>query len=923
MDSPLLNLSFVCLDTETTGLGDDAEIVEVGLVKVIDGQIVERYSQLLEPDGSVPELVTQITGIDNAMLKGQPRFAQIADTVLDFIGDFTMVAHNVDFDRRLLERQLGRVLPNAWIDTHDMAKIFLPTLTSYKLVAIAGALHIDNHTYHRALGDADCTAQVLLKLTEKACQLDPFLLQKIYALFANEDCGLTVLLRAILTEATSHGEIGKVYATEPEPTHHYGKQPLLHFAQAQDFFAPDGLMAKASGSYQHRPQQIEMQRVISEAFANETHGIVEAGTGTGKSFAYLLPALLWSYENDKRVLVSTNTIALQEQLYNKDIPFLKACLDFDFPVALSKGRGNYICQHRFDQHLSQAANGSWSDKLFVAGLLYWLTFTKQGDRETLNLNKLENQLWSNVCSQTETCINSQCPWYHRCYYLTNRRACENSMLIITNHALLLQNLKLDNQLLPAFDYVIVDEAHNLEDEATRQFTDTVDLDYLRRDAQKLLRNNSALSRIIKKAKEQLDTTLYDRLEAIQTDLKSDINVLDVACKDAIAFIFTVGPLSRNNEWRITAKERKASWWEPFSDLLRQVLSMIHTIHDRLAQICHQADTAEDLEQLVRELTFNQNWYAQQQHTLETFLDEKQKNDIYWIDYTQNSWGSNLTLSIAPIDVMPLLKEKLFDNKLSVILTSATLAIANNLKYTAELYLLQADEYLSYITPSPFDYQKQSCIAIPTDIADYSQVSEERYSAMLIDSLEKIVQSVTGGVLVLFTSYAMLNKTYFKLKYLPSMQRYNILAHGQDGNRTSILQSLNQSDNTIVLGANSFWEGVDIKGAGLTTLVITKLPFQPPTRPIASAKMEYLQAQGKNSFSNYSLPQAVLKFRQGCGRLIRSSNDWGSIIILDKRVLSKAYGKEFLRSLPQQPILRKPLHEICNTLHDWMQHKAKQ
>lgn len=348
-----------------------------------------------------------------------------------------------------------------------------------------------------------------------------------------------------------------------------------------------------------------------------------------------------------------------------------------------------------------------------------------------------------------------------------------------------------------------------------------------------------------------------------------------------------------------------------------------TVHNRLSHIRNRIDIFEDLDLLAKELVFNQSFFAEQHKYLETFLDEKRKNDIYWIAYSKSSWGANLSLCVAPIDVMPLLKERLFENNKSVILTSATLAIANDLKYTAQLYLLNEDEYVSYITPSPFDYTKQSCIAIPIDIDDYSQVSEDTYSRMLIASLEQIIQSVTGGVLILFTSYAMLNKTYFALKHNPNLSEYNILAHGQDGNRTSILQSLNKTDNTIVLGASSFWEGVDIKGTGLTTLIITKLPFQPPTKPITSAKMEYISAQGKNSFAAYSLPQAILKFRQGCGRLIRSVDDWGTIIILDKRVLTKGYGKDFINSLPKQPIIRKPLAEVCETLQTWMQKKSKQ
>lgn len=926
----MLKLSFVCLDTETTGLDQSSEIIEIGMVKVIDGQITDRYSQLIKPYQAIPETIVQLTGIDNAMVESQPHWREVEQAVLDFIGDFTLVAHNVSFDRGMLEQHLGRTLPNLWLDTHDAAKIFLPTLTSYKLISIAGALGIDSHGFHRALQDADSTAQVLLALSEKACQLDPFLLQKILAVFESsnekekepEHRGLVTWLQFLRSEAVAHADIGKTYHTaEPAPV--YGKRPLLRFAETRKFFEPDGLMAQASSSYQHRPQQLEMQQSIAKAFMNSSHGIIEAGTGTGKSFAYLLPALLWAYENQCRVLVSTNTIALQEQLYQKDIPFLKQCLDYDFPVALSKGRSNYICMRRFQQYLNQAATVSWNEKIFLAALLYWLTMTTQGDKETLNLNKLEQQFWASIASQSETCIGGQCSQFRNCYYMRNRKECENSMLIITNHALLLQNIKLENQILPSYEYIIVDEAHNLEDEATRQFTDTVDLEFLHKTSQHLLRSNSVVSRILNKLKDlDMASDAYDDLLLSQRQLKEDVGLLETHIQAAIEYIFTVGQLSHNNEWRITAKERKSDWWQELTARLNRVNDLVRTIYNRLSHIRNRIDLFEDTDLLAKELVSQQSWFGEQNQFIETFVGEKRKNDIYWIEYTRSSWGSNLCLSVAPIDVMPMLKERLFDANESVILTSATLAIANDLKYTAQLYLLNEDEYISYITPSPFDYSRQSCIAIPTDIADYSQVSEETYAAMLVRSLEKIFQSVTGGVLVLFTSYAMLNKTYFALKRNPALSSYNILAHGQDGNRTSILQSLNKTENTIVLGANSFWEGVDVKGAGLTTLIITKLPFQPPTKPITSAKMEYIQAQGKNGFAAYSLPQAILKFRQGCGRLIRSADDWGSIIILDKRLLSKGYGKDFLNSLPRQPIIRKPLDEVCQTLQQWMQKKAK-
>ena len=890
-----LKLSFVCVDTETTGLDDSAEIIEIGMVKVIDGIVADRYSQLIRPYRPIPEEITQLTGIDNDMVEHQPHWNDVEAAILDFIGDFTLVAHNVSFDRGMIENHIGRVLPNAWLDTHDVAKIFMPSLTSYKLISIAGALQIAESGFHRAVNDAEVTAQVLLTLTAKACEADPFTLQKIIAVFEGESCGLVTWLQAVQSYIVAHASVGKTYQIK-EPEKVYGKKPLLTFAEASRFFEDGGLMAQASEDFQHRPQQIKMQKMISNAFMNENHGIIEAGTGTGKSFAYLLPALLWAYENQCRVLVSTNTIALQEQLYHKDIPFLKECLDFNFPVALSKGRSNYLCMRRFEQYQRQANTVMWSEKIFIAQLIYWLTLTEHGDKETLNLNKLENQFWASVASQSETCLGNQCSMARNCFYMNNRKACENSMLIITNHALLLQNIKLDNQILPSHEHIIVDEAHNLEDEATRQFTDTVDLEFLRKTANHLLRSNSIVNRIINKVKDfHEESEAFGELLLAQKTLTDDIAVLEGYIKSAIDYVFTVPQLAHNNEWRITEKERKAVWWQGFYAALDHVKEMTMTVHNRLSHMRNRIDVFEDLDLLAKELVFNQSFFAEQYKYMETFLDEKRKNDIYWIAYSKSSWGSNLSLCVAPIDVMPLLKERLFENNKSVILTSATLAIAHDLKYTAQLYLLDEEEYEAYITPSPFDYSKQSCIAIPTDIADYSQVSEETYSRMLIESLEQIILSVTGGVLILFTSYAMLNKTYFALKHNPALSDYNILAHGQDGNRTSILQSLNKTDNTIVLGANSFWEGVDIKGTGLTTLIITKLPFQPPTKPITSAKMEYITAQGKNSFAAYSLPQAVLKFRQGCGRLIRSMDDWGTIIILDKRVLTKGYGKDFINS----------------------------
>lgn len=916
------NFSFISLDLETTGLAESSEIIEVGMVKVKDGQIIDRFEQLVKPVKRIPEEITLLTGIDNKTVADAPSWQEVQEKVLAFIGDSLLVAHNINFDRSMLENHLGYETSNLWLDTHDLAKIFLPSLTSYKLISIAGSLEIYNDDYHRASSDAEVCAKVLLKIITIAQACDPFTLQKIYDIFANEGNGLSYLLRLLSSQSVSEAVIGQNYQKNSQTTAvNLSEAPKITFKDSAVFFKPDGLMNQASDAFQYRPQQLGMLETISNAFEQKKHGVIEAGTGTGKSFAYLVPSLLWAFENNNRVIVSTNTIALQEQLYWHDIPFLKQILDYDFAVALSKGRSNYICLRRQELYKNQLSTMLWSEKIFFAMIIYWLNTTIDGDKEYLNLNKVEHQYWSNIASQAETCLGNRCPYFRRCYFMLNKKLCEQSNLIITNHALLLQDIKLGGAVLPSYDHVIVDEAHNLEDETTKQFTDTLELEFLRKNSRQLIRKNSLLYRITSKLNnDPLAGDANQLVKNVIKQLDDDIYQLETNITQIIEYIFSLTELSRSNELRITVKERQSHWWPEFSHQLEQIGSLVTTLNYRLVKIYNALDLIDTIEDLTRELMFTQSWYKAQETLIQDFLKGDNDQNIYWIEYTSTSWGNNLSLSIAPINAMPILKEFLFDANDSVILTSATLAVSNNLQYTAKTYLLKDDDYLSYITPSPFDYQNQSLIAIPTDNPDYTQSTETDYTNMVIENLSQIIPAVSGGILVLFTSYAMLNKVYFTLKQDTNFHEYNILAHGQDGSRNSIIQNLSNVKNTIVLGTASFWEGIDVKGNGLTTVVIVKLPFLPPTRAITSAKLEYLQSQGQNSFTNYSLPQAILKFRQGCGRLIRTSTDWGAIIILDNRVLTKKYGSQFLSSLPKQPIIKGPLTKICQHLSQWMAQK---
>lgn len=914
---------FIAIDVETTGLNDDSEIIEIGLAIIEDGVLAHTWQTLVKPKKPIPKDIAIMTGITNDMVADAPSWADIEDELLTRIDGKLLIAHNYPFDKGRLEFQLGRSLGNDWLDSHDVAKLFLPTLSSYKLTAIATHLHISDTNHHRALNDAIVCAQVFLRLIQDAETLDPFTLHEMAVTYSGQQETLfsssthnlgDLLFRLAEAATTSTQSVPLTFSSEP-----FSEEPLtpkLRFDNAEVFFASDGLLAQAKPDFQYRAQQIDMLGCIKQAFETDKHALIEAGTGTGKSFAYLVPALLWSWEHDARVVIATGTINLQEQLYHTDLPFLKNALGAPFATAIAKGRGNYICLRRFHEYCRRAATASERERIFATSLVLWRAQDVSGDREHLNLNKAENQYWQNIASAPDTCMGRRCPYYNECCYFGSKRACEQARVVVTNHSLLFQDLKIGN-LLPEYDRVIIDEAHHLEDEATHQFTDTVDFELIQKQLTNFTRNGGFLLRVnvaLSKAEtlaenseeitERSTRAMGDSLEAIKT------------IEATIAYANNIPELSNIGDLRITDKIRNSGWWLQLEESLRKSHRALTTAVTSLNRLLNSLDGNEDIESLLREMTHARDRLAEQRDWLEHFIAGIDDDFVYWAKTYKNFSYANLLLNAAYIDIMPLIHEKLFAAKKTVVLTSATLAVNKDLRYTADKFLLEQDDYLASINDSPFDYQHQSLIAIPNDHKDYSKTSDFDYTRNVIADLKTLIPAVDGDMLVLFTSYAMLNKVHQALKEEQALSAYRILAHGQDGSRSSLLEALQDGSKTVLLGANSFWEGVDVKGAGLRTVVITKLPFTPPTMPVESARNDLLKRQGKNAFTANSLPQAVLRFRQGCGRLIRSNTDRGCIIILDNRVITKSYGRTFLDSLPEQPIWKDSVANLAKNLALW-------
>lgn len=914
--------NFVALDVETTGLNDDAEIIEVGLVRIEDGKIAETWQTLVKPKKKIPKDIAIMTGISNDMVKDAPTWQEIEEGFLAFVDGQLLLAHNYPFDKGRVEFQLGRKLSNNWLDSHDMAKLFLPTLSSYKLSAIATHLHIPDTDHHRALNDAIVCAQLFLKLLEVAASQDPFALHEMAitysgqqeTLFASDSHSLGDLLFRLAESATA--------ASQTTPLTFYEEAPLettaphLRFENAESFFAHNGILAAHKPDFQYRAQQVEMLSCIKQAFEEKKHALIEAGTGTGKSFAYLVPALLWSLEHDERVVIATGTINLQEQLYHIDLPFLKKALGYPFATAIAKGRSNYLCLRRFSEYCRQASGTSERECIFATSLVLWRSLDASGDREHLNLNKAENQYWQNIASAPDTCLGRRCPFYNECCYFNSKRQCEQARVIVTNHSLLFQDLKIGS-LLPEYDRVIIDEAHHLEDEATHQFTDTIDLELIQKLLNNFIRTGGFLARVniaVGKAETLADnsTEIGERGTRAMADCQDAVQ----SVKATITFANEIPELTNIGDLRITDKIRNSGWWQTLEESLRKSHRMLTTAVVSINRLLTSLGEDENIESLLREMTHARDRLAEQRDWLERFIAGIDDDFVYWAKTYKNFSYANLLLNAAYIDIMPLVHERLFEAKSTVVLTSATLAVNKDLRFAADRFLLTPDEYLSSINDSPFDYEHQSLIAIPNDHKDYSKISDLEYTRNVIADLKKLIPAVDGDMLVLFTSYAMLNRVQQALKDDRSLDGYRILAHGQDGSRSSLLEALQDGEKTVLLGANSFWEGVDVKGASLRTVVITKLPFTPPTMPVESARNDLLKSQGKNAFTSSSLPQAVLRFRQGCGRLIRSNTDRGCIIILDNRILTKSYGRTFLDSLPKQPVWIDTADSLAAKLRDW-------
>ncbi|TSB46945.1 ATP-dependent DNA helicase DinG [Alkalicoccobacillus porphyridii] len=928
-----MNKQYVVLDLETTGhsaaKGD--RIIQIGAVKIVNGSIVDRFVSYVNPEQPISHFIQDLTGITDDDVQDAPLFRDVASELLDFMKDCAFVAHNVQFDWSFLSSQLkieGYVVPKpAMYDTVELARIFMPTEESYNLGMLAEQLNLTHDRPHQADSDAEATAYVLLHVLNKLNSLPLLTLQQLLPLSKRYKSHIHLNIQDLINEKIKTNQTGekdfdcfrglaiKKYNEPSKDELTAVENPPL----AESFLGDDSLLKKAFSQYEHRAGQGQMMNIVYQAFTDNQHALIEAGTGTGKSLAYLLPAALYAFESQKPVVISTQTIPLQDQLLLRDAPLLQSIMPVPLRIALLKGRSHYLDLRKFELSLDREDDYSYDVILSKSQILVWLTQTDYGDAEELNLPSGGKSFWYEVQSDAASDLGRYSPWFSRCFYHRARKRARQAHIIITNHALLLTDIVHNQQLIPSYTHVVLDEAHHLEDTASERLgirTDYLSFAFLLGRLADTSEDGILykMSKLAKKAGHPSDKWL---------ECSSKLEEAKVEVDELFRMI---------HEYAIQAKKKGSSdigrvryayraFDEP-GELWSAILECVMRVHSVISHVCLELERLSTLiENELTQFEYRERalWsdgmrmiasLCEEDEQLYELLLEYDQNQVYWIEAEPKGAKNATFLYGKPIDVSERLADELFGQKKSVVLTSATLTVNGTFDYQIHRLGLQDFGVKTALIESPFSYQRQAKVLIPSDLPAIKDVSDEDFAIEVAIKIWRVAEVSRGKLMVLFTSYEMLGKVYQHVKDLNHQEQFQMIGQGiTSGSRVKLMKMFKQSEHGLLFGTSSFWEGIDLPGDELKHVIIVRLPFSPPDEPLLKAQLDKVKEEGKNPFMEVSLPQAIIRFKQGFGRLIRTQHDTGCVFVFDRRITTTRYGSLFLKSLPDVPIHEGKLEDL--------------
>ena len=840
----------------------------------------ERFSTFVDPGLGVGPAITRLTGIRDDDLSGAPALESVVGRIGALIAGAPVAGHNVGFDLAFLERAaLG---PFERLDTADLASILMPSAPTYALQSLAADAGIRPESAHRALDDALTCAAVLADLGRRARELPVAVLDEIQAYAPLLGSAYAAFFAGALRGAVRSDWEPSRLATPLPP-----RQAALPGASlaVHAVFAPDGPLARGLAGYEDRPQQRALAGAIEAAFRDGGALLAEAGTGVGKSLAYLVPAI-GRAQDGERVVVSTHTLPLQDQLVRKDLPALQSALGSAVEVAVLKGRSNYLCPRRWQSFRGLVATRDEARLLLKT--LVWRTGTLTGDRAELNLLGAESDLWGRVSADDETCDARRCARVAGgCYLQRAREAAARAGIVVTNHALLLQDARMRGALLPETDHLVIDEAHRLEDVATDAFGLALEDRVMRRALERVSHTPAVTS------------ALRDDRAVVAEQVRREIASAHERSGEIFAALAAVlEPLGPTEDrLRITAGVRASDErWLPVelaAERLADALAAVAVAADRLGAVTTDEDAQADLKSALAEL-------GGVQLALTRGVHQPRGGDIVWIE--RASSGA-VSLRVAPSYLGDALRRGLVAPRRSAVFTSATLSVAGSFGFALErLGLTGIGDARAF--GSPFRYDEQAILVVPEDGA---LPSEPTFSEETAATIAEIGHALDGRTLVLFTAHGSMRDVAARLGPLEE-SGIAVLTQGVDGSRRALLERF-AAGRAVLLGTQSFWEGVDLPGDVLRCVVIARLPFAVPDDPLVQGRAERYE----DPFAEFQVPQAALRLRQGFGRLIRTSADRGAVVLLDRRAIMREYGARMLASLPDARLLRVPRDDVAATV----------
>ena len=928
---------FVSLDLETTGLDAASDrIIEVGATRFDLAGAVSTFESLVNPGRSIPLEIQNLTGIRGADVASAPTVTAVGADLVAYIGGRPIVGQNVSFDLEFLHNA-GVPLAGPVFDTLELASVLLPTASRLDLASLTELLGVHPQARHRALADAEATRDVFLRLLELLDRLPRAALLDLHAIAGRAEWNLGRLVAAPLRRGASEQAAESAPASlvlpaaepappaltpreSPEPVTADDVQRLFEAAAGQPELFPD---------FERRPGQGQMAKAVARTIAQGGHLAVEAGTGIGKSLAYLLPALLHALRNHDRVVISTHTLNLQEQLAQRDIPLASALVEQhertsvgSLHAAVLKGRANYLCLERWAEARETQRPCAPAEARLYARVTVWLPHTTTGDLAELYMRSEERAAWSALSAESSDCLARRCAYVRdgSCFLLRARQRAAGAHAVVVNHALLLASAAADHAALPPFRQLVIDEAHRLEGVATQQYGTSLSLRELGALLDGLRGADGAAGRL--RAAASADGSPLSQAAGLTAVADA---VATAAERAALRVPALAGELRAYAEERagengegggasaveiaLTSARLSQPLWADVEEAAVQLDVTLHYLGERIAHAREAATAlpaaaAPRLDLLRSALARDAEAVAAARSTVGDVVLRSDQGQIVWLRVRDH----DVQLHVAPLEVAERLGADLYAGCDSLTATSATLTAAGSFDFTIRQLGLVEPETLQ--APSPFDYRR-SVLAIVVE--DLPPPDAPGYAAAMHRVLADAAEAAGGRTLALFTSRSAVRSAADALRRPLAAREIGVVGQDVDGSAARLLRALTEQPRTLLLGTAALWEGIDVRGDALSQIAVARLPFPVPTDPVYAGRA----AQYEDAFAEFALPQAVLRFRQGFGRLIRGSDERGVFLVLDSRVASRRYGETFLDALPDCELRHLRASAVAGAVESWL------